>query len=785
MTQLLNLESCSECYQYTLLLQQSPQDLIPKAGLPTAYKNFLRTYAHTAYLPQPVTCQNLSQNLIINSNLLKSLTIGCQLNEGSERLFIIRDTVDLMTLLAGGFISNQEKYLYASAYYYWNNLSQLSKQNIKHPLVFINLDSFDNEGLIPISFAQHQNSRHPVPILDTRKEKISFKFDSVKTYESILEAIAKTILNDNFSVCANDYSTIYHLVQYLQKTLLLQHIPANIAQKQIFNFIIEVLYQGKVFYKQANINLYAIQQIILDALDIRCLQSLATNNPQFQFILLTQYPVIAHLQTKLPDFTVLPSSLQEFSHIWQQKQIHHFPLFGFYLDTIEFAININGKPEWIRVSNSEENLISYEGEKRSFIGAIPSTGQKEFVIKQGITSVCLPIRVNGKDYCLNEVAQDYYIEVGKRTTSHDIKVSIEFHLLPDSAPTLVVIDLEDNSSLKTELKPHQIITYSYIQSQRISNVRYKQSEQQIGRLQVNVDSLHSSLSTVSRKVQNSQVNYTVLSADLKAAYNLLNKGSRNIDPLLFIDNQSSTLSVVKLQEILKENIILISEYLSKWINTSFSNRSAKPNDLEKTIQNAVILIGKTYHLTPISNAKILFAPLVIQQSVNCGFWGEYLKMLTRIAITEDLQRLYFDYFFQQYRNQAAYRLDNYLWGYWRILLWYADFKQLHQWLDYKQHFKLILGYLAQTNESQLKDPYKINAFACLIYLMTFREFDSEFCQPNSEEIKLALQVIELFKNDTSIKIRQVSDTKFLNVYFAELVAGIASESDMVNLLSAS
>lgn len=188
---------------------------------------------------------------------------------------------------------------------------------------------------------------------------------------------------------------------------------------------------------------------------------------------------------------------------------------------------------------------------------------------------------------------------------------------------------------------------------------------------------------------------------------------------------------------------------------------------------------------PISNAKILFAPSVIQQLGNCGFWDEYLKMLTRIAITENLQRLYFDYFFQQHENQAAYKLDNYLWGYWRILRWYADFKQLHQWLDYKQHFKLILGYLAQTPENKIKGHYKINAFASLIYLLTFREFDSEFCQPNSEEIKLAQQVIERFQNDTSIKIRQVSDTKFLNVYFAELVAGIATESDMVNLLSAS
>lgn len=112
----------------------------------------------------------------------------------------------------------------------------------------------------------------------------------------------------------------------------------------------------------------------------------------------------------------------------------------------------------------------------------------------------------------------------------------------------------------------------------------------------------------------------------------------------------------------------------------------------------------------------------MQQSANCGFWSEYLKMLTRIAITEDLQRLYFGYFLQQDKNQATYyKLDNYLWGYWRILLWYADFKQLHQWLDYKQHFKLILSYLAKTSENQFKGHYKINAFASLIYLLTFRE----------------------------------------------------------------
>ena len=64
-----------------------------------------------------------------------------------------------------------------------------------------------------------------------------------------------------------------------------------------------------------------------------------------------------------------------------------------------------------------------------------------------------------------------------------------------------------------------------------------------------------------------------------------------------------------------------------------------------------------------------------------------------VAAVEKLQRQYFGYSTASYGNRIAYQSDIYLWGYWRILRWYFDYRQSNKWFNYRNRFKLIIKYL--------------------------------------------------------------------------------------------
>ncbi|MCY7362384.1 MAG: hypothetical protein LH629_10030, partial [Ignavibacteria bacterium] len=157
--------------------------------------------------------------------------------------------------------------------------------------------------------------------------------------------------------------------------------------------------------------------------------------------------------------------------------------------------------------------------------------------------------------------------------------------------------------------------------------------------------------------------------------------------------------------------------------------------------------------------------------------------------------------------------ENYLWGYGRILAWYSEFESIENEFQYSRHFREILQYLLSTpklpstGSSPLLNPhpksgslreravklrnkkpdappstsYIQNAFLSLIYLLTFRETNHNFCIPNSEEFKLAEEVIELYKGFT-VKLKRISTDKSLNKYFEELLYGNSSAEDLENLL---
>lgn len=123
-------------------------------------------------LPEFISGSSCPQEFVINLGSLNYQSIGTELNQEDNRwLFIIGDPVDLMTLSTSNLLERQDGYPYSSAYLYWNHYSKISQFNLTKPLVFIDLDSFGCDRLIPLNFARTENSQYKVPILNTKEKE--------------------------------------------------------------------------------------------------------------------------------------------------------------------------------------------------------------------------------------------------------------------------------------------------------------------------------------------------------------------------------------------------------------------------------------------------------------------------------------------------------------------------------------------------------------------------------------------------------------------------------------
>ncbi|WP_041235247.1 hypothetical protein [Dactylococcopsis salina] len=127
MTRLFKLESYPNCCQDAHLFEKSIEHLSPdENSLPLNYKRFLANHQHYPYLPQPLFVDELPNSLTFNSHSPSPQHLGEEVTDGEDKqLFIIPDTIDLMTLSSRGIFGFNESYLYRSAYLYWNYVSQL------------------------------------------------------------------------------------------------------------------------------------------------------------------------------------------------------------------------------------------------------------------------------------------------------------------------------------------------------------------------------------------------------------------------------------------------------------------------------------------------------------------------------------------------------------------------------------------------------------------------------------------------------------------------------------
>lgn len=786
MTQLFNLESYIKLCQYAYQFDKNPDELIHSMGnLPRRYKQELITeYGMIPYRVEPVLSNHRSQQLEINKTHENNF-LGEKLTQtGIQRLFIIRDTIDLLTLSTSQFLNYQETYLYQSAYYYWNYYQQFKHLNPDKPLIFIDLDCFECDRLIPI-----QRDQQGIPILNTKEPLlIQTPFNTVETYNQICRDIAIKILT-NFSSNSNlEESAIAHLQKYLQKIAIFEQIPSE-SNTESISILVEIMYFDQIYYKQVQLKLADIENIVNSRVNFSSLEKIA--DPNYHWILISQYNRFPIIKQRLPQFLCVSSDPQSFPRVWEEKkQNSNFPLFGIYLDTIEFEIGTKDEhgnliTQWIQLS---DQTISYEGSPRTLRGTIPETNQNEFLIRKNL--VKLPIKVNGEKFLKKGIPQNYeiLIENFPETTPDredvEIKIKIEFILKLNAPPELKVSDVNETYRITSKLVDRVEESFGYIPYQQIVNNRGDQSDKHIQYLKnpghqkkykEYLEEVKAELGKISIPIESKSSQEKILDHLLNSINKKLPKPN-NIDIFQNIQTDSSEPEVIELKQIFENSdFIKLPDLMIK----------SYPNSIN-LVKKMLRFVGKIYRFSEPFNLEPAFdyfkdklttkrKKQVIRQGSSA-----YFESLARTAFSTSQQKLYFDLFEEEYKLTK----NQYLWGYARILLWYYNFQSKAENFNYKNHFLLITKYLLSKPANQFTEQYKQNAFLALSYLLTFREIDPDFFKEYSQEKQQAIQVIKHFE-DEKVMLNQVSQEKSLNQLFAELIEGKASQSDIDGMIQAS
>lgn len=811
MTRILNLESCVECYQYGQLFKQSTHDMKPKPHqeYPNQYKQFLQEHHAITYIQEPVFAQGCSSELALNPKRVQEVKIGTPLSPGDDFLFIVGDTV-------GSFKLSQEfvgqRYLYASAYHYWNHIDYFNQIHLERAIVFVDLDSFLGGDLVPISFHKCPDNHDFIPLINNRKNSnIQLNFDAATIYEKICREIAAHLLHKSFSL--SEPAAITHLSNYLQRIVFFQKIQSLINQEN-FQLVIEVWHQGRIFYKTVEIEVRQIESLVLKNIQ-PCLQSLQEIHEQYAVAIISQYNFFHRVRQLFENAGIitLQAGLHNFSKIWNLKQENlqrgqNIPLFGFYLDKLKFKVQIGSNTQWLEIPGEDQTAISYEGQPSTFIGRIPDTGKTSFRISREHRTVTLPIKVNDEDYCVNDIPQDYHIEVINQGIE-DIDISIEFRLKPDAPPELLVRDLRGQCKLYANLKDKQKpSTYGYLPLERIEKERQAKADLQVQRLSERFDVQQFSrtlnqLSTFDFRLSqtlDALLQNTSASLDERELSELCKlledlgkllkpkisgkSTKKKLDLLHYITFTSNIEAVATVKAALAGSVLSrviqqFPRFLERYGELSKNKRTHFKELLDKIFQPSIMATGKMYELSQVLPVAHLFNDDTISTvlKTNPGLKNEYFYCLARVAVTPELQSQYFNLF------ETYHLLDGYIWGYGRVLMWYFDFplsSDSNQSVNYKKHFGLI----AQNLTLQSSDGYQQGAFLALIYLLTYRAKDHNFCRSGSPERNQAEEAINRFQNNP-VKLNEVSREKTLNQIFQELLSGQASEADVECLISAS
>ncbi len=774
MTRLFNLESYPQLCKYANLYQQNITNLIPEEDcFPSDYKSRLSKENNQGYLSD----KNTFNLLITNSQIPQLQEFFINLDEINQDLYIINDNLNLLSLR--NVFTTGEKYLYKTVYYYWNYYSQIQPfLREKTSLIFLDFNSINNPVCYPLKFSQNDN--YLIPILDNRKTKsakLTLNLQPKDIYNDILNDLAKEILTRNFPQLANNLETLNYLAHYLKNVNFFE-------QKD--SVILEILHENNIYYKAVKIDNNLLEKVTLKHLNLSEIEEFIANNSEYLFVFLSEYNNLPTLQKWQTENLIIPNINQpEFKQIWEEKQTKNFPLFGQYLDNIQFKMSFNNEIVWLKLLSEEEaENIYYEGETEAkiFTAKVAETGQSEFDLPK--ENANLPFKINGEEYLVKGIIQDYKVYYPENATEDQIRVKIQFLMKPGMTPELKVT--AEKYDIISEFRDKEKVFINYLSRKMILENRQKQSkentispEQQtviiegLKELENYLNSLNVILARKNVTIIDQVKNY------VDNLYDKIHKTREGKDLFLNVNpnNEYNLKEVMKIINLAKL-IEIIYDFIEYPSHYKFSNNYQRDN-YKKSIVKMITFLGKNYRFSEYLNLDELTDTNIINN--GCSRIGvEYFRFLSRIAINPELQLRYFNLFESNHKQEIAYQNDAYLWGYSRILLWYSHFNSTE--IDYKNHFKMILKYLLTLPKEKLKN-YKQNAFLSLIYLLTFRGNNPNFCVKNTEEYELAIKVCDKFQ-ENQIFLNLISNEKSLNQYFEELLTGNCESEDAENLFKA-
>ncbi|NJK64077.1 MAG: hypothetical protein HC921_16575 [Synechococcaceae cyanobacterium SM2_3_1] len=766
-----------------------------------AFKKFLENHESTSLIKHPIIPTFNTQCLTQDPQSLHLDFAGIPLESepSHERLYLVPDHIDLLTLGSILRESRHESYLYESAYHYWCHKSFFDSHTINQPIVFLNLDGWELNTLIPLTLEHHLATQRRIPILKPQSPiKTESLIDLKSCHDKIHTVIAQQILNHNFPDLSKHKHTLKQLSDYLKK-INITHYAHN--QEPIINIIVEISPQPqKIFYKSITLYSQNILEIAIKGMPLLEITKLKKRYPDITFIGISQYSIPTDFHPVSQEIHILMPQPNLFANIWQEKQSQDFPLFGIQLDRIQFEIAGQNNPtDWIELGSRKE-IISYEGKSQEIIGEVPGSGRKEFKISRDAKNnkISLPIQINQQDY-----GKGFEITVHNFDHQHDVWVQIFFTLTPGKLPRLTVKDTQNYYRITSQLVDKDPIQYphsesnSHIPLQQIYQTRRNDAISQAEKLNIHPMAVSNRVKLLNLAIQEyvSESNIENLSDALIKLSNLFKLSTlskkkkvpgvqlKKIDPLQYLDPDKVNLDCKnKLNLIRLELQTLKSEKLHQIL---FSDKSFDNKDKLILLKIYLIFSGKLYFLSDsinignflLNKGQSLLNDLERSkhQGIVRDIYNEYFSSLARMSFSSPIQKYYIDLFNRFYDH--SYYSERYLWGYGRLLRWYFNYDSSDKENFSQQNRHLLEGLISPHKKVHLQ-----NAFLSLIYLLTFRDADYHFCGQNTKDILLSQKVINRYINNEEIKLNQVSEKQHLPLIYQDFINGTASQHIVKNLL---
>lgn len=781
MSRFFNLESYLEYCQYAQIFaekinlnQKNKQDLLLE------YKHFIDRNKKVEFLEFPSLPSLLPSQLTpSNQSRVSKKKLGFVIEDSREEEIFIIPPINAFSLSL-----LRASYLFSLVFYYWNFVDDIIKfDNLDKPLIIYSFDDFTPSQIIPLTFESHPKSNYPIPIIDTRNLdnyqslKLSFMYE--ERCDRILSTIAENILEK----LKLDITLKTDLVKYFQKINIFKIINSQ-QDKNITSFPI-IIYLGEKFYHY-HLNREEIRKIISQELPLQELNKIIEDNrDKYNFLVISSYDLIlVNTSFSSNAISVKTDDFRKFKEIWLEES-KEFPLYGQHLDKISFFVAGREKNKDNEISLPEK--ICYQGQKEEKIYGEYKNDNLE--LKQEFTmpvpSVYLPFTINGGSLIDEETSKKKMYKIENQyydeNEDNNLLIKICFILQPGKPPKLEVIDQYNrilNSSLENAPELNNL---GYIPTKKINEfTRNNLSNIGLDKISENYIDIEQTLLNIKDKLRNiksANYNSSNFVRNAKEIRRLRLEANNTFTPILNYIPINSEKNINHILSIYLDLENLIDENLSKLRRKYYSIKGENSLSINNIYIDILLFLGKSYGLTQNMSLNYLFDYDKLTSN-NVKNFKEHLQNIARLACILSRQKQYFNLFstYSQKEDKEFYKIEAYLWGYARILLWYLNFEEASTWLNYQQHFSDIINHCLTLNYEENKNKgYFQNTLLCLVYLLTFREINSEFVLENSHNYQSAKQLVNKLENcQIRSNLVQIKDNLSLNELFAQLLDGKAS-----------